>query len=131
MRSTYFAYMFGTIIGATFAFSNMNSPLAWFHNPKRHKWKKVAIVNIWTLAMGAFMYYIDIKALTMLERFGVNSYYVKILTSFIFSFVAMGAIPEYVFNAFEERHSHSVGLGSTFFEFSPNSLPSGQFKKKF
>lgn len=131
MRSTYFAYMFGTIIGATFAFSNTNSPLAWFHNPKKHKWRKVAIVNLWTLLMGATMYYVDFKALDLFERYGVNSYYIKILMSFTFSFVAIGAIPEYIFNSFEERHVHSVGVGSTFFEFSPNSLPSGKFKKKF
>jgi hypothetical protein len=123
--------MFGTIIGATFAFSNTNSPLTWFHNPKRHKWKKVAIVNLWTLLMGATMYYVDMKALDLFERFGVNSYYIKIFMSFVFSFVAIGAIPEYFFNAFEERHSHAVGLGSSLFEFSPNSLPSGKFSKKF
>lgn len=81
--------------------------------------------------MGATMYYVDMKALDLFERFGVNSYYIKILMSFVFSFVAIGAIPEYLFNAFEARHSHTVGLGSTFFEFSPNSLPSGKFSKKF
>lgn len=131
MRATYFAYMFGAIIGATFAFSNTDSPLTWFHNAKKNKWKKIAIVNIWTVAIGVFMYYIDLEALSVFERFGVNSYYVKIVLSFVFTFVATGILPEYIFNAFDQRHHHSMGLGSTFFEFSPNSLPSGQFKKKF
>lgn len=124
--------MFGAIIGATFAFSNTDSPLTWFHNAKKNKWKKIAIVNLWTLSAGVGMYYTDLEALWIFERFGVNSYYVKIIISFIFTFVATGVIPEYIFNAFDKRHQHhSMALGSTFFEFSPNSLPSGHFKKKF
>ena len=131
MRSTYFAFMFGVIIGATFAFTNTNSPLTWFHNSRRHKWKKIIFVNIWTASMGALMYFLDINGNSIFERYGINSYYIKIALSFLFTFVAVGFIPEYIFNSFEERHHHSVfGMGSTLFEFSPNSLPSGG-KNKF
>ena len=124
MRATYFAYMFGAIIGSTFAFSNTNCPLTWFHNSKRNKWKKIIVINIWIVAIGGAMYYIDVRGLAILEKYGINSYYVKILLSFIFSFVANGAIPEYIFNAFDEKQSLAIGgLGATFFEFSPNSAP--------
>ena len=61
------------------------------------------------------MYYVDLHALPVFERYGVNSYYVKIVMSFIFTFVATGIIPEFIFNAFDQRHNHSVGMGSTFF----------------
>ena len=124
MRATYFAYMFGAIIGSTFAFSNTNSPLTWFHNSNRNKWKKILIINVWITFIGSILYTIDIHGLIFLEKFGVNSYYVKIFISFVFSFVANGAIPEYIFNRFDEKQNLAIaGLGATFFEFSPNSAP--------
>jgi hypothetical protein len=114
--------MFGAIIGATWAFSNTNSPLTWFHNAKRYKWTKIFVVNIWLIAMGAVSYYMDVKGLVFFERFGLNSYFIKIVISFLVTVVATGAIPEYIFNSFEEKHNHSMALGSTFYEWSPQVI---------
>lgn len=136
IRATHFAYMFGVIIGATFAFSNTRSPLTWFHNSKRNKWRKILIVNLWVMLMGAFMYYVDVNGLEFLGSAGINNYWVKVILSFLFSFVAVGAIPHYVFNTFDSRQTGGVqNLGSTFFEWSPQSVPTkkglGQLSEPF